>query len=110
MLRIEREEMKIKIEEIRREVTEVELLPCPFCGGEDLGVKTDSNMYERVGSIRAVAICNTCRAQEMRNTCRAQAMCNTCRAQGPIAEIKGFESEAKKAAIKLWNRRSEREW
>lgn len=82
--------MKIKIEEIRREVTEVELLPCPFCGGEKLEVKTDSNMYGRVGSIRAVV------------------MCNTCRAQGGIAEIEGFESEAKTGAIKLWNRRSKR--
>lgn len=48
--------MKIKIEEIRREVTEVELLPCQFCGGEKLEVKTDSNMYGRVGSIRAVVM------------------------------------------------------
>lgn len=84
--------MKIEIEEIRREVTEVELLPCPFCEGEDLEVKTDSNMYGRVGSIRAAV------------------MCNTCRAQGPIAEIEGYANEAKMGAINLWNRRSEREW
>lgn len=83
--------MKIKIEEIRREVIEVELLPCPFCGGEDLEVKTDSNMYGRVGIIRAAV------------------MCNTCRAQGAIVEIEGFESEAKTGAIKQWNRRSKRE-
>lgn len=102
--------MKIRIEEIRREVKEVEILPCPFCGGEDLSVKKDSNMYGRAGSIRAVEICNTYRAQAMRNTYRAQAMCNTCRAQGPIAEIEGFESEAKTAAIKLWNRRNKRKW
>lgn len=91
MLRIEREEMKIRIEEIRRKVTEVELLPCPFCEREDLKVKTDSNMYERYGNIGAVV------------------MCNTCRAQGPIAEIEGYENEAKMGAINLWNRRSERE-
>ena len=83
--------MKIKIEEIRREVIEVELLPCQFCEGEDLQVKTDSNMYGRRGNIRAVV------------------MCNTCRAQGAIAKIEGFESEAKREAIKLWNRRSTRE-
>ena len=82
--------MKIKIEEIRREVIEVELSPCPFCGGEDLEVKTDSNMYARDGSIRAAV------------------MCNTCRAQGAIVEKEGFESEVKTAAIKLWNRRSKR--
>lgn len=91
MLRIEREEMKIKIEEIRREVTEVELLPCPFCGEEDLKVMTDNEMNMRYGGIRAVV------------------MCNTCRAQGAIAKIEGFESEAKREAIKLWNRRSTRE-
>lgn len=91
MLRIERKEMKIRIEEIRREVTEVELLPCPFCGGEDLKVMTDNEMNMRYGGIRAVV------------------MCNTCRAQGAIAKIEGFESEAKREAIKLWNRRSKRE-
>lgn len=83
--------MKIKIEEIRREVTEVELLPCPFCGGEDLEVMTNNEMNKRYGGIRAVV------------------MCNTCRAQGAIAETKGFESEAKIGAINLWNRRSKRE-
>lgn len=83
--------MKIKIEEIRREVTEVELLPCPFCGGEKLEVKTDSNMYGRVGSIRAVV------------------MCNTCRAQGGIAETEWYGSKVKTGAIRLWNRRSTRE-
>ena len=82
--------MKIKIEEIRREVTEVELLPCPFCGGEDLGVKTDNVMHMKYGRIGAVV------------------MCNTCRAQGGIAEIEGYESEAKTAAINLWNRRNKR--
>lgn len=79
--------MKIKIEEIRREVTEVELLPYPFCGGEDLEAKTVNEMYMGYGCIRAVV------------------MCNACRAKGAIAEIEGFESEAKRAAIKLWNRR-----
>lgn len=83
--------MKIKIEEIKRKVTEFELLPCPFCGGEDLRVKTDNVMHMEYGRIRATV------------------MCNTCRAQGGIAEIEGFESEAKTAAIKLWNRRSKRE-
>ena len=91
MLWIERKEMKIKIEEIRRKVTEVELLPCPFCGVEDLQVKTDNEMHMKYGSIRAVV------------------MCNTCRAQGGIAEIEGFENEAKIGAIYLWNRRSKRE-
>lgn len=91
MLRIEREEMKIKIEEIRREVTEVELLPCPFCGGEDLSVKTDNVMHMEYGRIGAVV------------------MCNTCRAQGGIAETEWYGSKAKTGAIKLWNRRSKRE-
>ena len=83
--------MKIRIEEIRRKVKEVELLPCPFCGEEDLSVKTDNVMHMEYGRIRAVV------------------MCNICKAQGGIAEIKGFESEAKTEAIKLWNRRSTRE-
>lgn len=84
--------MKIKIAEIRREVTEVELLPCPFCGGEDLEVKTDNEMHMDRGA-------------------RAVVMCNTCRAQGAIAEIEWYEREAKAKteAIKLWNRRSKRE-
>ena len=84
--------MKIKIEEIRREVKEVELLPCPFCGGEDLEIKTDNAMHMKYGRIGAVV------------------MCNTCRAQGGIEEIEGYENEAKMGAINLWNRRSEREW
>lgn len=83
--------MKIKIEEIKKEVIEVELLPCPFCGEEDLKVKIDNEMKWECGRIRAVV------------------MCNTCRAQGAIAETKGFESEAKIGAINLWNRRSKRE-
>ena len=82
--------MKIKIEKIRREVKEVELLPCQFCEGEDLSVKTDNVMHMKYGRIGAVV------------------MCNTCRAQGGIAEIEGFESEAKTEAIKLWNRRNKR--
>lgn len=90
MLRIEREEMKIRIEKIRREVTEVEILPCPFCGREDLLVKTDNVMHMEYGRIRGVV------------------MCNICKAQGGIAEIKGFEGEAKTEAIKLWNRRNKR--
>lgn len=52
---------------------------------------TDNEMNMRYGGIRAVV------------------MCNTCRAQGAIAKIEGFESEAKREAIKLWNRRSTRE-
>ena len=83
--------MKIRIEEIRREVTEVELLPCPFCGGEDLEVMTNNEMNKRYGGIRAVV------------------MCNTCRAQGGIAETEWYGSKAKTGAIKLWNRRSKRE-
>lgn len=83
--------MKIKIEKIRREVKEVELLPCPFCGGEDLRVKTDNEMYMGYGGMRAVV------------------MCNTCRAQGGIAETEWYGSKAKTGAIKLWNRRSKRE-
>lgn len=91
MLRIEREEMKIRIEEIRREVTEVEILPCPFCGGKDLSVKTDNVMHMEYGRIGAVV------------------MCNTCRAQGGIAETEWYGSKVKTGAIRLWNRRSTRE-
>lgn len=61
-----------------------------FAGGEDLGVKTNNVMHMKYGRIGAVV------------------MCNTCRAQGGIAEIEGFESEAKTAAINLWNRRNKR--